>query len=322
MPDAENGPNPNTPIKTPSKRRGWARFVSNVKRKAHERRTKQQEESPVDRAARRTANATVGLMIFTVVLAATSVGTVWILKNQLREMHEGGIDTHALADATEKMKGSAEKSAQASRDFADTAGDIKDSIDTAVDKLDAQAKGIEQSRKSSLSASTKALNASIYSSRLDERAWIGNCGFSMQQFEKDKPIRVGVKFCNSGKTPAYKVEASFRWKVTSTLAKGPTEAQLAELVWEPSNAIAPQGFYVLSGGSTGTLPMTAGESLGQKTLDQYFDAVQAGAQFLYFYGNIRYVDAFSKTHITEFCVFLADPKTKEMQYCHDHNELD
>jgi hypothetical protein len=173
MPDAQNGRETNTPIETSSKPRGWARLVSDIKGKFHERTAKKQEESTTDRSARLTANATVVLAIFTVVLAATSVGIIWILRNQLREMHEGGIDTHALADATERMKGSAEKSAQASRDFADTAGDIKDSIDTAVDKLDAQAKGIEQSRKSSQSASAKALNAAINGSRLDQRAWIG-----------------------------------------------------------------------------------------------------------------------------------------------------
>jgi hypothetical protein len=322
MHDAQNGHDANTPIKTPSEPRGWARLVSDVKSKMHERSAKQQEETSVDRATRRTANATVWLAIFTVVLAATSLGTVWILKNQLREMHEGGIDTHALADATEKMKDSAEKSAQASRDFADTAGDIKDSIDTAVNKLDAQAKGIEQSRKSSLSASTKTLNASIDSSKLDERAWVGNCFFGMERFEKDKPIRVSIKFCNSGKTPAYKVEDSIMWKVVPTLIDGPTEQELGRLISSPANAIAPQGSFIMRGGYNDSLPMTTIEASGQKTLDQFFDVLDAGTQFLYYFGNVRYTDAFGRPHTTQFCVFLANAKTKEMNYCRNYNELD
>lgn len=60
---------------------------------------RRRKETPADRAARLTAQATVWLAVFTVCLVLTSVGTVVILRNQLREMHEGGIDTHNLATA-------------------------------------------------------------------------------------------------------------------------------------------------------------------------------------------------------------------------------
>ena len=61
------------------------------------------KEQPVDRAARLTANATVWMAIFTLFLALTSVGTLFILWNQLGEMHSGGGDTHTLAEATHDM---------------------------------------------------------------------------------------------------------------------------------------------------------------------------------------------------------------------------
>ncbi|HUZ93550.1 MAG TPA: hypothetical protein VMU57_01405 [Edaphobacter sp.] len=99
MPDADHGYKASTPVQTPGKGRGWTWLVSYVKRKFHERSAKKQEESTADRSARLTANATVVLAVFTVILAATSVGTVWILRNQLREMHSGGADTKALAEA-------------------------------------------------------------------------------------------------------------------------------------------------------------------------------------------------------------------------------
>lgn len=70
----------------------WARLVGYVKRKRHERKTKKKQETPVDRAARRTANATVWIAAFTVVMALVAVGTLY-------EIVDGGSDTHDLARA-------------------------------------------------------------------------------------------------------------------------------------------------------------------------------------------------------------------------------
>src|SRR5260370_622371 len=76
-----------------------------------ERAPKKQKEPPMDRAARITAKATVWIAFFTFVSVAVSVFTFLILKSQLREMHDGGIDTHNLAVA-------AGKQAEAARDQA------------------------------------------------------------------------------------------------------------------------------------------------------------------------------------------------------------
>jgi hypothetical protein len=77
----------------------WGSRLAYFKSKFHERRAKYEHEKPQDRSARRTANATVVMSIFTVVLASVSGGTLWILKRQLTEMHDGGVDTHNLAVA-------------------------------------------------------------------------------------------------------------------------------------------------------------------------------------------------------------------------------
>jgi len=81
----------------------WVRFIRYAKRKMDERATKKQKETPSDKAARVTANATVSIAIFTVVSVAVSFGTYLILKGQLNEMHDGGIDTHNLAVAAGKQ---------------------------------------------------------------------------------------------------------------------------------------------------------------------------------------------------------------------------
>jgi hypothetical protein len=75
----------------------WIRLIRYTKRKMDERTAKRQEETPADKAARVTANATVWISIFTLVSVGVSVGTYLILKGQLNEMHDGGVDTHTLA---------------------------------------------------------------------------------------------------------------------------------------------------------------------------------------------------------------------------------
>jgi hypothetical protein len=72
------------------------------------------------------------------IVVAVVVGLAVIA--QWWEMHTSGVDTHALAGATEKQADAASKSAQAARDFADTAALIKGGIESAVNKLDQQSK--------------------------------------------------------------------------------------------------------------------------------------------------------------------------------------
>jgi hypothetical protein len=66
--------------------------IGYIKRKLQERRAKYEAQTPEEKAAWRTANATVAIAIFTVVLAFVGVFT-------LHEVIEGGNDTHALAVA-------------------------------------------------------------------------------------------------------------------------------------------------------------------------------------------------------------------------------
>jgi hypothetical protein len=67
--------------------------ISYIKRKLHECKTKYEHETAPDKAARRTASATVAIAWFTVILALVGGFT-------LCEVIEGGSDTHNLAEAT------------------------------------------------------------------------------------------------------------------------------------------------------------------------------------------------------------------------------
>src|ERR1035441_8063663 len=73
--------------------------IGYIKRKVHERATKHKEETPTDRAARVSAVATAWMALFTLVLMLVGVGTYFILKNQLHEMHEGGTQPDRIIAA-------------------------------------------------------------------------------------------------------------------------------------------------------------------------------------------------------------------------------
>lgn len=83
----------NTNPKTTELNEPWRfRLISYIERKLHDRKAEKKEEGPADRAARRTANATVWIAVFTVVLAVVGGFT-------LIEVIIGGSDTHDLAVA-------------------------------------------------------------------------------------------------------------------------------------------------------------------------------------------------------------------------------
>jgi len=90
------------------------RLIRYVKRKIDERAAKKQKEPPTDRAARVSANATVWIAFFTFASVAVSVGTFLILRSQLKEMHDGGVDTHNLADAAKSTAITAENTLKSS----------------------------------------------------------------------------------------------------------------------------------------------------------------------------------------------------------------
>ncbi len=75
----------------------WTQLIRYAKSKMDERAAKKQKEPPTDRAAGVAARATVWIAIFTLVSVAVSVFTFVILRRQLKEMHDGGVDTHTLA---------------------------------------------------------------------------------------------------------------------------------------------------------------------------------------------------------------------------------
>jgi hypothetical protein len=295
MPDAENGHNPNNKVKTPS----WdwrTGFINYVKRKVHERRAKKQNETPVDRAARHTANATIALAVFTIVLAGTSVGTVWILKNQLIEMHEGGIDTHALADASKKQ-------AKAAKDFSVSADSINSEISDAESDLYTMAGN-----------SAGAIRATEGAMRLEQRAWVAAVNIAGVPVV-GQPFITQVTAINSGRTFAK------QFTMTSNVQIGPAGMtpqfdQDTAKTYKSLSLLAPNGTYIAKNTITGegSLPLLPNPT--QTDLDNF----KSGAREILIFGRMDYVDIFKNPHWSTFCFKLSGEIA--WNACDGHNDAD
>jgi len=127
----------------------WARFVGNLKRYRDERRAKKKEENPQDRAARRTAIATVFIAIFT--LATVGIGgfqffilrgQLIAMQGQLSEMKSGGKQTGDLVVATQNLATAASTQATntsnlvtAAQNEADAMGKLRKAGETQADAM-------------------------------------------------------------------------------------------------------------------------------------------------------------------------------------------
>lgn len=253
-----------------------------------------QVETPTDRAARLTATATVWMAVFTFALAATSILTIWVLINQLKEMREGGIDTHALAQATEASAKAASDQAGAAQKFADTAKDINGGISRAADQLGAASKNARVSIKATQDAM-----------HLEQRAWIGVTSIHLiEDMKAEKPIGVVAVMINSGRTVALDmkntmiVHTNVGYLDIADYATHPTEksGQIKFGLKAPVMNMFPT--------QTMNLPGYSGVANAEAV-----EAIHDGRRLVYAFGWITYKDIFNKPHETRFCgVYVPDDK--------------
>jgi hypothetical protein len=186
-------------------RRRWgSRLIGYVKRKYHQRRAKKKHESPADRAARRTASATIWMAVFTVVLATVSGLTLLILKRQLQEMHDGGVDTHKLASSasdqatwTQRLAGSADSQSGHMKDLADHMKDQSDRTKDLADQAKIQATESTIAAKAAKSAAETAKEAL----HISQRAYVF-LGTPTHDFAHNQ---VNIPIVNSGHIPSGRV---------------------------------------------------------------------------------------------------------------------
>jgi hypothetical protein len=278
--------------------------ITYIRNWREERRARREQETTADRAARVTANATVWMAVFTALLFVLNGITVLILSNQLKEMHEGGVDTHALAQASSDQ-------ADAAQQFSDTAEDINGDINGAVDQLEAAAKN---TRTTIRSAQTQF--------RDEQRAWVGFQDTASGEFSEKTGWVVRVIFFNSGRSPARNVQESSMFRLSPNPLPGPLQTDIKQLVFRPAQSVAPQSKLNLDMGEFKSgEPFTEDQTQGQQLIMSHFQEIRDKKYFLYYFGIVKYDDVFGGPHETQYCIFLANPTTKEVGICDAFNDL-
>jgi hypothetical protein len=243
------------------------------------------------------------MVVATVVIAFATAVNLLVAGAMWYEMHEGGTDTHTLADAAQKEAGNMAN-----------VSDAADKIRKAAQEMVAQDQRIADNAQKALDASNKqsksALDASIANARLDQRAWVAPIGITNLNFKVGEPITFAVIFENSGKSPALHERNEVMVRSFSRGFNGEfTYSDAPAALGVKSSTIIQPGMTVKN----------ASPAEGLRPTSEQVDALKSGEGVLYIYGRIFYDDVFSIQHQTTFC-YLVDPDLQNTEYCERYNE--
>jgi len=252
--------------------------------------------------------------------------TLFIFLGQLYEMYEAGAQTdkllsaaNALADAAGKqasaagdMANAAHGQVNAAKDFSNTAKDINQGIVAAVGQLQVAANNTRTTIRDAQTAF-----------RDEQRAWVGMRGTdNIKGFTETEPWKVTVVFFNSGRTPARNTQSSVNFITSPVPIPGPSPEQVNQLVFKPAQSIAPQGTYLQNIGMDSPAEIARlSQRTGQQTLISQYMFIKNKQLFLYYFGILKYDDVSGGHRETRFCIYLADPNTKEVGMCDGFNDL-
>lgn len=304
-------------------RKLWRRFLHYEMRRSHQRKAerekKRAEEKPEERAARKTAEATVWIAIFTIVLALVGIFT-------LVEVIKGGGDTHELAVQ-------AKRQADQMKDVSDAADRIKQAAQDMV----VQDQKLADNSKNALDASNRqsreALNASIASSRLDQRPYIVTDApaFNQTSIVGNHEITANITFRNIGKTPALKILHNLTMQPYTGLNRD-TYIQFMDRLFTdlkskdrqgrhqiesspyPEEDIAPQATQYAT-----NPPITL--SPEDVTVLLADNGPNVGKETLFYVGIISYTDGSGAPYKTQYCYFYFGNNVRVWHICDNHNTI-
>jgi hypothetical protein len=183
----------------------------------------------------------------------------------------------------------------------------KDSVKVARDTLTKAVKDGEDSQSNfekTMEQSKKALEETIETARMDQRAWVGHGSMALPECLDEGGRRVyisvgcnprfGVNLSNFGRTPAVNVE------VLVAASKRPSTWKWIDPPYDNRVGVfSNSALFPGPGGTNYSGPF----SWPMSQMD--VDGVKSGAVMVYFYGRIKYSDAFRRAHQTTFCVFVS-----------------
>jgi hypothetical protein len=141
-----------------------------------------------------------------------------------------------------------------------------------------------------------------------DRPALGLLSFRVESpLQPGSPISIGVRFVNSGRTPARNVANAF---VVTYLAGDPDNVgEPPDDAFTSSATVAPNVVFLVLAKSE--LPISK----------EGYDALSAGTSKIYVYGLIRYKDYEGNFYTTHFCAGY-DFKTGDFPLCSNHNQSD
>ncbi|CAN5916357.1 hypothetical protein BH11VER1_BH11VER1_21760 [soil metagenome] len=183
-----------------------------------------------------------------------------------------------------------------------------------VDKLTAQVSRLSGMLEESLRNNQAVLDASLKASRLDQRAWVGVKSIQMFPMEVGKPLKMEIKFSNSGKTFALDVRHTgilrLSDKPLSDVAPEDRESLEKQPKQQPTLVtLAPNGESMIP--CTSLAPIT----------EEMVAAINNGKVHVYLVGEISYTDVFKQWHTTRFFQHYVPAEQKFMAE-QSHNDAD
>jgi len=227
----------------------------------------------------------------------------------------------SLREATQASKKSADAATSAARIAGDTLKSGNESSKNILAEMGKQSAAMQKAAdaaKNQADTSTRALNATIAQSRLDQRAWLGT-PFTIEPEFRDSGKRVylkvgerpnfAVQIANSGKSIARNVTVQVDFKIIGR--QEPFAPTYRVPIPGSSVTVLLPGAHVSIG--TGVIPAA--------TTQNEVDDIVSGSKVLYVYGSIVYEDIFRESHHSNFCLHL-DPKLTNFAVCPTYNDAD
>lgn len=230
------------------------------------------------------------MLLLTAFIALGTIVSAVAISLQFYEMHEGGIDTKTIADASSQQACSArqiaaasERNAVAAERFASSA----DNINIKIGLTERDFGKMAQNSADSIKATQDAM-------QLDQRAWMG-VGSPSFVVNTHDPIKAETRVVVLGKSPAIDIVTRMGLKpfpASHTL-------EISDLVLDPreihnGTAVPGSSFPVRETGAdpvTGYEQAITGEIVGKTAI-------------LYFFGEVTYRDIFNQSHWTHFCYIV------------------
>jgi hypothetical protein len=156
--------------------------------------------------------------------------------------------------------------------------------------------------------SERAMNHSIESSRLDQRAWVGPVDIVVSKLELGSPMELKVIIENSGKTPALN---------TTIFVRAKTLMKESDFIAAYETTDKNRSNYVIQPGVKTHVIL----DMQEKIIQSHVDILKSGDEILYVYGKLSYDDIFNRSHETTFCSYLATD-LKSITACRTNNMAD